>query len=84
MDRVGRVEKRGGQEGDGLLDGLGENRRHGWDGWDGWDGWGGWITGLVVAKKQKQKQKICGKDGRAANYYLRVYRVSWMRLTASS
>lgn len=45
VDWVGRVEERGRKEGNSMLDGLGENRRHGeWE-------WGGWISptvGVVV------------------------------------
>jgi len=65
VDRIGRVEKRGRKEGDGLLDGLGENRRHGeWDVFEGVCGvWGCvGVAGLLVALTKKS-----GKDGRAAN-----------------
>jgi hypothetical protein len=55
VDRVGRVEERGSKESNSLLDGLGENGRHG-----GWaDGWlGGWII--------TDSEKKGSKGGRAA------------------
>jgi hypothetical protein len=61
VDRAGRVEERGGEERDGLLDGLGESGRHG--GCDG--GW--WVVDGEVRrgseldclrKKEKKKKKV--------------------------